>query len=91
MRPLTSPINRPASTPRGGRLIDNCLHHSPCCFPLPVECHLPFLLEFGSSRLSNPNIGTHHLCARENTHEMSPKKKHRKELPVEGSSQEVGA
>jgi hypothetical protein len=31
------------------------------------------------------------LCARENTHEMSPKKKHRKELPVEGSSQEVGA
>jgi hypothetical protein len=75
----------------GQRLIDNFVHHSPCYFPLLVECHPPFPLEFSISQLSNPNIGTHHLCARENTHEIPPKKKPRKELPVEGSSQAAGA
>jgi hypothetical protein len=92
MRSLTSPINRPAWAPREGRdLIDNYLHHSPCCFPLLVECRLPFPLEFGSSRLSNPNIGAHRLCAQEDTHKIPPKNKLRKELPVKGSSQAAGA
>jgi hypothetical protein len=48
-------------------------------------------LEFSSSQLSNPNIGAHRLCARENTHEMPPKMKLKKELPTEGSSQASGA
>jgi hypothetical protein len=92
MRPLISPINRPAQeSPRGGDLISNCLHHSLCHFHLLVECRLPFPLEFSSSRQLNRNIGTHCLCARENTHKMPPKKKLRKEIPTEGSSQAAGA
>jgi hypothetical protein len=95
MRPLTSHINRPVRALResrgGGDLIDNYLHHSLCRFPLLVECRLPFPLDFSSSRLSNPNIGAHRLCARENTHEMPPKMKLKKELPTEGSSQASGA
>jgi hypothetical protein len=45
----------------------------------------PLSLEFDNLRLSNPNIGVHHLCARENTHEMLPKKRLKKELPAEGT------
>jgi hypothetical protein len=60
-------------------------------FPFLVECILPFLLDFGSSWLSNPNIGTHRLCARENTHEMPPNRWSRKELSAEDSSQAAGA
>jgi hypothetical protein len=64
MRPLTSPINRPTRPPwEGGDLIDNCLHHSPCHFPLLVECRLPFLLEFSSSWISNPNTPHHDAAA----------------------------
>jgi hypothetical protein len=48
-------------------------------------------LEFDNLRLSNLNIGTHCLCAQENTHEMPPKKRPGKELPVEASSQAAGA
>jgi hypothetical protein len=61
--------------------------------PLSVSAQFPFLpsLEFDNPRLSNPNIGAHCLCARENTHEMPPKKKPRKELSVEGPPQVTGA
>jgi hypothetical protein len=57
--------------------------------PLSISAQFPFLpsLEFNNPRLLNPNIGAHHLCARENTHEMSAKKKLGKELSVEGPSQ----
>jgi hypothetical protein len=51
----------------------------------------PPSLEFNNLRLSNPNIGAHHLCARENTHKMPPKKRPEKELSTEASSQAGGA
>jgi hypothetical protein len=57
----------------------------PVPFSFPRCVSLLFPLE-----LSNPNISAHRLCAQENTHEMPPKKKLGKELPVEGSSQAAG-
>jgi hypothetical protein len=51
----------------------------------------PPLLEFDNLQLPNPNIGSHRLSARENSHEMPTKKRSRKELPVEASSQAAGA
>jgi hypothetical protein len=48
-------------------------------------------LEFDNFWQSDPNIGTHRVCGRENIHEMPPKKRNGKELPTEDSSQVVGA
>jgi hypothetical protein len=57
--------------------------------PLFVSAQFPSLpsLEFDNPRISNPNIGAHHLCTRENTHEMPHKKKLGKELSIDGPSQ----
>jgi hypothetical protein len=48
-------------------------------------------LEFDNLWVSNPNIGAHRLCARENTYEMPPKKKPENELSIDGPSQLTGA
>jgi hypothetical protein len=84
MRTLTPPIN--ISSWAGGWIV-NCFPHFLCHFSFLCYALLPFSLELDNLRLSNPNIGSHCLCARVKTHEMPPKKKPRKELPVDGPMQ----
>jgi hypothetical protein len=69
----------------------HCLHCFPCHFLFLTEFSFLPSLEFDNLRLLNPNIGAHHLCARENTHEMPPKKRSGKELSIEGPAQGSGA
>jgi hypothetical protein len=76
---------------RGGGGISAIAYITLCAF-LPRDPLSPFSssLEFISLRRSNPNIGAHRLCDRENIHKMPPKKRHGKDFLVESSQATEG-
>jgi hypothetical protein len=83
MRPLTSPINRLTRAPPGERrdfTATVCLAFSVILL-FSLKFHFPLPLEFDSLQQLNPNI---------DAHEMPPKKRLGKELPLEGPFEIAG-
>jgi hypothetical protein len=72
--------------------VGNYFHRSLCHFPFCCLLQFPFIRwEFDSLQLSNPqHWRPPWVYARENTHEMPPRKRPRKEFPTEDSSQAIG-